>query len=143
MTEPQGRSWVQTIYYPFLYTSVNGRGTALKAELDTPTYACSVGDAVPYVDCAAVLSEDGKEVILFIVNKNLEEDIRCKTCLSGLSCDSVIEWVILSGFAPDDVNTAERAGVRPKRHKGAIVTERVISFTLPKASWNMLRLRLR
>lgn len=142
MTEPQGRAWVQTTYYPFLCTSQNGRGTALKIELDAPTYVCNVGEIVPFIDCAAVLSEKGDELTLFLVNKNLEQDIPCKIALSDFSCESVIEWITLSGYALDAVNTAEHAPVQPTHRQGAIVTAKDIAFTLPKASWNMLRFRI-
>jgi len=142
MTEPQGRAWVQTTYYPFLYTSLYGRGVALKAELETPTYACNVRGDIPFIDCAAVHSKNRDEITLFLVNKNLKQDIPCKVTLSEISCANVIEWVILNGYEPNDVNTAARAPVRPARHQGATVTAQNISFTLPKASWNMLRFRL-
>ena len=34
MTEPGGRAWAQTTYWPFLYGSQFGRGTALQQEVD-------------------------------------------------------------------------------------------------------------
>ena len=36
MTEPNGRAWAQTTYWPFYYGSRFGRGTALRAELCVP-----------------------------------------------------------------------------------------------------------
>ncbi len=142
MTEPEGRAWVQTTYYPFLYTSQNGRGTALRLELSAPSYECGE-ETVPYIDCSAVLSEQGDELTLFLVNKNLDREIQCDTCLSDFSCESVIEWITLNGYAHDAVNTADHAPVRPARREGAIVTNQDISLILPKASWNMIRLRLK
>ncbi len=139
MTEPQGRAWVQTTYYPFLHTSQAGRGTALKVRLDAPSYHCSAGE-VPYIDCAAVLCEQGEEIVLFMVNKNLEHDIHCKVLLPD-PCASVIEWVSLSG-ALEAVNTADHAPVRPIRRQDAAVTEGKASFALSKASWNMIRFRI-
>ena len=110
--------------------------------MDAPTYACGAGENVPFIDCAAVLSGHGDEVTLFLVNKNLEKDIFCKVALSDFSCESVIEWITLGGYAPDVVNTAEYAPVQPTQCQGATVTLHDVSFTLPKASWNMLRLRI-
>ena len=65
MTEPQGRAWAQTTYFPFLYTSQRGRGTALKAKLEVPAYSCKAGENIPFVDCAAVLSGDRNEIAVF------------------------------------------------------------------------------
>jgi hypothetical protein len=59
MTQNDGPAWAQTIYYPFLYTSRYGRGTALRGRLTCETYRAErIGD-VPYVDSVAVLGEAG------------------------------------------------------------------------------------
>lgn len=142
MTEPNGRAWVQTTYYPFLYTSQHGRGAALNAELEAPVYSCSAGPDIPYLDCAAVLNEEKYEISLFIVNKHLEREIECQIALSGLPVDSVTECVTLSGYALDTVNTAEYAPVKPEKLEGVFKTENNISVEIPKASWNMIRLHI-
>lgn len=143
MTEPQGRAWAQTTYYPFMYTSIYGRGTALKADLKAPAYNCNAVKDVPFIDCAAVYSKNRDEITLFLVNKNLEENIPCKLTLSEVSCSDIIEWVTLKGYKPDDVNTAAHAPVKPVVHHEEVnITAKNISFTLPKASWNMLRFHL-
>jgi alpha-L-arabinofuranosidase len=142
MTKPRGPAWVQTTYYPFMYTSLYGRGIALKAELETPTYTCNIRGDIPFIDCAAVLSKDGDELTLFLVNKNIEQDISCKVNLPETSGTNIIEWITLSGYKLDDVNTAAHAPVKPVRHQGATVSAKDVFFTLPGASWNMLRFRL-
>lgn len=142
MTEPGGHAWVQTTYYPFLYTSQHGRGTALKVELESSTYSCKAGSDIPCIDCAAVLSNSGNELVLFIINKHLTQNIECRIVLSNLPASNLIEWVALSGYAPETVNTADNAPVRPVHLEGAEVSSEQISFTLPKTSWNMLRFNL-
>jgi alpha-N-arabinofuranosidase len=117
-----------------------GRGTALKAQLDTPSYACSAGDDIPYVDCAAVLNE--RELTLFIVNKHLERDIECRIRFSDMSAAGVRESIILSGYALETKNNAESEMVRPVHLKCLSVNSNGISFTLSKASWNMLLFEL-
>ncbi len=142
MTEPGGRAWVQTTYYPFLYTSQYGRGKAIKVDLESPVYACCKDDDIPYIDCTAVLSEKVDEVTLFIVNKNLEEDISCNVSLAQFSFEGVIEWVTLSGYDLSCVNTAENKLVQPTQCNSFTIANQTISLTLQKASWNMLRLKL-
>jgi alpha-N-arabinofuranosidase len=143
MTEPQGRAWAQTTYYPFLYTSQRGRGAALRAQLDVPAYSCRAGEDIPFIDCAAVLSEGRNEIALFLINKNLENDISCQLSLSGTSHANAIEWISLYGYSPDTVNTADHAPVQPVQCGNIVCTEKTASFTLPKASWNMVRLELK
>jgi alpha-N-arabinofuranosidase len=139
MTEPGGRAWVQTTYYPFLYTSQYGRGSALKAELESPAYSCSAGSDVPYIDCAATLSGEGNALTLFIVNKSLEQDIECHVALTGLSVANITECITLSGYAPDTVNRADYAPVKPQRLDNVSIAAGNITVRLPKASWNMIR----
>jgi alpha-N-arabinofuranosidase len=142
MTEPQGRAWAQTIYYPFLYTSQRGRGTALKVELDAPSYNCRAGEGIPFIDCAAVLSREENEIAVFMVNKNLNDDIPCQLSLSGFSCKGAPGWTSLSGYGHDAVNTADDAPVKPAALEGIRLSGNTLTFTLPKASWNMVRLPL-
>ena len=73
MTETGGPAWKQTIYYPYYYASLYGRGDALNVAVDVPTYDARVADDVPYLDVAAVQSPDGKTVAFFIVNRHPDE----------------------------------------------------------------------
>lgn len=144
MTEPGGRAWVQTTYYPFLFTSQRGRGTALRPNTESPVYSCRCGNAIPYVDCAAVLSGSGKEITVFMVNKNTKQDISCQISLSGFLCAGITEWISLAGYPSCAANTADQAPVQPSRRKDIIHnTKGSISLTLPKASWNMVCLQIK
>ncbi len=138
LTEPQGRAWAQTIYYPFLYTSQYGRGSALKANVDVPKYICSAGENIPYVDCAAVISNDKKSLSLFIVNKHLDQDMDCNISLPDMFADVSTEWIALSGCSPDAINTANSSPVLPKRLYSVSVSPQGFKLCLPKASWNLI-----
>lgn len=140
MTEPQGRAWLQTTYYPFLYTSKYGRGTALKTDISAPLYNCASGNDISFLDCAAVLNKTGNELSLFIINKNLKDDIPCKLQFSGFTCQHIIEWTALDGYSPNTVNTAESTPVKPQLKSGTVVTTNEVELVLPKFSWNMLRI---
>ena len=135
MTEPDGRAWAQTTYWPFFYGSRFGRGTALRAEPDVPSYACGVSEAVPYLSCAAVLSEDGRTITLFAVNKNPGEPILLT--LSGFS-GTPVQHVVLTAPSFDTVNTADAQPVAPQEQP--VPSEGPLE--LAPASWNMLRFRL-
>ncbi len=141
MTEPNGRAWVQTIYYPFLYASRYGRGYSLNVSIDSPTYACSIGDAIPLVDVAATRSKDQNEIVLFLVNRDIENDQYCQIILSNPDLFSVLQYVSLCGFTVDSVNTASQSTVYPKQNNNYSCSDRMIILTLPKFSWNMVRIK--
>lgn len=131
MTAPGGKSWTQTIYWPFLYTSRYGRGTAKKVEIDCPTYSCALRSGVKVLSCAAV--EDGEYVTLFAVNRDLQNAITLD--LSGFP-GQLLQHVTLTAPSIDSVNTAADQPVLPRE----LAPE--ASPTLPAASWNMLRFKV-
>jgi alpha-N-arabinofuranosidase len=141
MTRPGGECWLQTTYYPFLYTSLHGRGTALRTEVECPTYACTISDHIPIVDCAAVLSHDENELNLFLINKDLENAIDCRVILMGCQTSSAGEHVVLA--APlDSVNIAESSPVLPQSVSDITVHNDGVTFRLEAASWNLIRIPL-
>ena len=140
MTESTGESWLQTIYYPFLYTSRYGRGKALEIGLKCENYSCSTGDNIPYLDCAAVLSGDENELTVFIVNKNTEAPIDC-SINTGAATGNPIEHVFLA--APlDTVNTRDDSPVKPQIIKDLSAGQQELIVRLEAGSWNMLRFSL-
>ena len=83
MTVTGGGVWKQTIFYPFKYTSVNGRGTALSADIQCDTFSAGKTENAPIVDAVAVLSEDEKEISVFAVNRKLGEDAEIDLSFEG------------------------------------------------------------
>ncbi len=142
MTEPNGKAWIQTIYCPFLYASRFGRGSSLRIAMESPTYACAVSDAIPLVDASAVLSTDQSEVVLFLINRCLDLQQNCLITLTNVTGASVAEWVSLNGFSPNCVNTADAVPVQPETLTEYTLRKGVLELTLPKFSWNMVRIRL-
>ena len=142
MTEPNGKAWIQTIYFPFLYASRFGRGSSLRIAMESPTYACAVGDAIPLVDASAVLSADRTEVVLFLINRSLDQKLDCRITIANASNASVVEWVSLKGFSPESVNTADATPVQPETLTEYTLRGSVLELALPKFSWNMVRIRM-
>ena len=142
MTEPNGKAWVQTIYYPFLYASRYGRGSSLHFSIESPTYDCAVGDAIPFVDVSATLSADQSEVVLFLINRSLDQPQDCRITLTNAASASVAEWVSLKGFSPGSVNTADATPVQPETLTEYTLSCGVLELALPEFSWNMVRIRL-
>ena len=136
MTEPGGAAWAQTIYYPFALASQNGRGTALKAEVECESYTCTISESVPYVDVSAVLSDDEKTITVFAVNRNLENVVDCKVCLPTNA--RIVKHTAMAGYALQEVNSELHTAVFPQE----LPIPDGQHITLPAASWNMIQYSL-
>ena len=133
--------WRQTIYYPYWLTTKYGRGTVLQTQVDVPTYKNKKYGDVPYVDCVAVHHEEAEELVLFAVNKNLEEDIQLNMDLRQFAEYEIIEHVVLQDEELYAVNTEENPDrIKPTAcHAGAVCGGK-LTATLQHKSWNMIRL---
>ena len=113
MTETGGRMWLQTIYYPFLFASQFGRGTSLRTACSCDTYRTKRFDAVPAVDTSAVLSEDGKTLAIFAVNRSDTEPAELSIRADGFAGITVKRHIALENDDLKAVNTAEHEAVSP------------------------------
>lgn len=71
LTENEGRTLKQTIFYPFAEAAARMRGTALKVYTDAPSVHCNAYGEYPAIACAAAVN--GEKGTLFAVNLS-EED---------------------------------------------------------------------
>lgn len=136
MTETGGRCWAQTIFYPFMYTSRYGRGTAVKTFCICDSYAAGDKKNIPYVDTAAVLSEDEKELTIFAVNRSLDNE--CELSLEMLGGDAyhAYQHIAMEGDDLKAINTADEPDkVVP------IVKELAEKIVLAPHSWNMINFK--
>lgn len=133
MTETGGRIWAQTIFYPFMYTSRHGRGTALDASCECGTYSAGGKENIPYIDSAAVISEDGGELAVFVVNRSLDESCTVDFSLSGYENYRPAKHIAMEGGDLKAVNTADKPN-------NVMPAEKEISegITLSPHSWNMI-----
>ena len=132
MTVTGGGVWKQTIFYPFMYTSVNGRGSALETEVVSDTFTEGKAEKVANVDAVAVLSEDEKTLSLFAVNRKLGEDAELD--LSGFEGFKLESHVSMEGDDLKAGNSMETPdNVTPVTHEVGD------SITLKGGSWNFLK----
>ena len=136
MTENGGKAWAQTTYYPFLHASKFGRGTALRLQLDCPTYQAGRYGETPFVAASAVLSPQEETVTLFVVNRSLTED--AEVSIDGLAGYEISEHIVMKSDDLDATNTALAPNrVRPTAAK--IAPDHKVF--VEKASWNVIRLK--
>ncbi len=144
MTETGGPAWRQTTYWPFLFASLYGRGTALRLAVDCPSYDCEAADGVPYLDVAGVLDEQERHLALFAVNRHPTEALATAVSLEGFG--GALRVVDHQAMTHDDLlatNTAEHPDrVTPRPGSTATVEEGTLRASLPPLSWQMIRLAL-
>jgi alpha-N-arabinofuranosidase len=145
MTDPMGAAWRQTIYYPYYFASVFGRGTALNMAVSCPGYDADVADNVPYLDISGVHDEEGGTVTFFAVNRHATEVLDLSLSLQGFGGTArVVDHQIIANPDLRAVNTAVNPmNVAPKAGSGAKVEDGAVKLGLPPFSYQMIRVSLR
>ena len=140
MTSDTG-AWRQTTYYPYWLTGKYGRGIVLQTQVDCPTYDTKKFGKVPCVDSVAVYNDEADELVIFAVNKDLDEDVELTMALRQFADWSVKEHILLTHEDLFAVNTeADPHQVKPVLCENSRVEEGVLKSVLQKKSWNMIRL---
>ena len=139
MTRTGGGAWRQTIYWPFYYASLYGRGTALEVSSGREGYENPTYGEVPWLDASAVLSSDESELRLFLVNRHPAESLVLDARLTGFEDWAVVETVTLHQDDVKAVNTeADPDRVAPRvSHQRRTLAE----VALGPLSWTLVRLR--
>lgn len=144
MTTNGGSSWRQTIFYPYMHTSVFGRGTVLNPIISSPVYDSKEFCDVPYLESVAVLSENKDELTIFAVNRDLENSLILECDARNFDKFKVVEHIILENDNIKAVNTELHPNtVTPHNRGNAAISDGHITATLPKFSWNVIRLAAR
>ena len=141
MTRNGGGCWAQTIYYPFMHMSKYGRGTALRAIIDSPKYDCKEFQDVPIIDAMATLSDEG-EVSVFAVNRDLSEDCVLDLDLRSFGRLEMTEHIVMHHDDVRSVNTEEKPdNVIPSSVPVDRTDNGKVQVKLQALSWNVLRFK--
>lgn len=145
MTDPMGAAWRQTIYYPYYFASIFGRGTALNMAVHCPGYDADVADNVPYLDISGVHDEEGGTITFFAVNRHATEVLDLSLSLQGFGgAARVVDHQIITHPDLRAVNTGVNPmNVAPKAGSGAKVEDGAVKVGLPPFSYQMIRVSLR
>jgi alpha-L-arabinofuranosidase len=137
-----GPAWRQAIFHPFKHAATWGHGTVLRVEPASPTYEVEGRGPVPLLDAVATVDPEGGDVTLFAVNRGLDEALRLDADVRALGGAFEVEHVVLTGDDPHAVNTPDQPDrVHPTPAGGAEVRDGRLTATLPRLSWNVIRLR--
>ena len=147
MTVKGGKTWRQTIFYPFKQASLYGRGTVLRCPVSTEKYDSKDFCDVPYLEAVAVHNEN--EITIFAVNRNLNEIINLEAEIAGFGELSIIEHSVLCHKDLNITNSPAEEKVKPINYigqsggklEGNSGSKKLVT-SLPPASWNMIRLKI-
>jgi alpha-N-arabinofuranosidase len=144
MTVPGGGAWRQSTYWPLMHASVYGRGTALRAVVDAPLYDAKSRERVPVIKQQAVLSEDGSELTLFVINREPSGE-QCELTLDLRSFGklSPLSHTVIANPDMNAVNSLENPNnVAPSDVKLGQPDGGKLNITLAGRSWNVIRFKL-
>ncbi|MGX5841458.1 alpha-L-arabinofuranosidase C-terminal domain-containing protein, partial [Mesorhizobium sp. ArgA1] len=143
MTVPNGPAWRQTIFYPYLFASIYGRGNALDLKVESPTYKSSVAGDVSCVDITGVHNTQTGHVTFFAVNRHSSEAIDTLIDLTGFGQAGIVDHQVMTHADLKAVNSAGNPGnVGPRKGEGASMAGGTLSLSLPAYSYQMIRLML-
>lgn len=144
MAGSAGEAMRQTIFYPYMHAARYGRGTALQTAVECPVYDSRDYTDVPLLESVAVHNEEDDTITIFAVNRGQQEALQLTSELRGFTGLRVIEHIILEHQQLRARNSMENPGhVVPHNNGNASCRDGVMTATLPKLSWNVIRLSLR
>ena len=140
MTSDTG-CWRQTTYYPYWLTGKYGQGIVLQTQVQSPVYANKKYGEVPCVDCVTVWNDDKEELVVFAVNKDLNEDIGLSVDLRQFADYRIVEHVLLHDEDLYAVNTEQAPErIKPVTCDLSLLEDGKLKTVLKHKSWNMIRL---
>jgi alpha-N-arabinofuranosidase len=141
MTVPGGPAWRQTTFYPFLHASRFGQGRVLDVQVSSPAYANPTFDAVPVLEAVATIDELAETLTIFAVNRSQDASLPLEGDLRALQGYRMVEHLVLEHADPKATNSAGSPGtVAPHATGDASMDGRALTATLPRLSWNVIRL---
>ena len=142
MTEKGGSAWRQTIYYPYQFASLYGRGTALDLSVDCPGYESKYADNVSYLDISGVHNDDGM-VTFFAVNRHGSETLDAEIAIEGFAGAGIADHQVIRHDDLRAVNTAKNPdNVRPEKGTGAALKNGKLTLSLAPYSYHMVRIKV-
>ncbi|MBE5767898.1 MAG: alpha-N-arabinofuranosidase [Clostridiales bacterium] len=138
MTQPGGKVWAQTIFYPYMYGSMRGRGSAMRAIVKCGSYEKSYAKEIPYLETSVIHNEEKRELVVFAVNRSMEEDMEVDLWFENFGDCVASEHIQLYCDDMLAVNTEEEEKVAPITVDVENTSGTKHTVTLKKHSWNMV-----
>ena len=129
------RQRLQTIFYPFMYASLYGNGKTLRTITESETYVTSDKVTAPYIASSVIYNPERDEVLVYAVNRSLNEDMELELELQGFENYKLVEHTELYSDDLKAINDKDVERVAPT----SVEIKEDSDVILKKHSWNMLR----
>jgi len=141
MTEPGGRAWRQTTFYPFALTTQLAGTTVLESAVDVPSHTTAKHGEAPLVN--AVATWDGERTVtVFATNRDPQAAHDISVDVSALGFPEDVSVTVLTDADPLAVNTADAPDRVVPTSGSAVVADGVVTVTLPAVSWSAVQVAL-
>lgn len=140
-TESDGRLWLQSTYYPFMFASRYGRGICMRAVVESEKYSLDGIGNIDYIKTSVIHNPAEKEIVVFAVNRHLEENMELDMIFEDFGDCTVTEHVELYHEDLKCKNSAAAENIRPAQVEIPAQAGKNQQVLLKKHSWNMIRLR--
>lgn len=107
MTEKNGKLWLQTIFYPFMYACKHGRGSALDINIEADSYSTAKRKDIPFVDASCVINDEESELYVFAVNRSLNDSVQIDFEFLNSTDFKLTEHMVLNSSDIKDSNTKD------------------------------------
>lgn len=141
MTKTGGGVFEQTIFYPFMHLSNYGKGVALLPLIDCPKYDCKEFTDVPYLESIATYDEENEEMVIFCVNKSLDENALLSVNMLDFEGYKPVEFISMDGYNKKDENSLKEIKVKPHENELPVIDNSVMEVDMKPLSWNVIRLK--
>jgi alpha-N-arabinofuranosidase len=142
MTQPGGKAWRQTIFFPFADVANLARGVAVRQVVSSERFSSKTLGDLDYVLSSVCHDATTKRICVFVLSRQLTEAIDLTVDLRGVDGALHMESDrLLAGFDLKAVNSAEREAVRRSRNPSGTVDGCTLTVNLPPASWSVFVLR--
>lgn len=131
MTEKNGEVWLQPNYYPFSHVANYGKGMVLDSRTE--------GNDQRNIDHVVVYNQEADEIVVFAINRDLQEENTINLDVQGLKCKRVIEHAVMESADIKAVNSVKHDTVQPHDSGRTVLSEKEVLITLTPLSWNMIR----
>ncbi len=140
MTSDTG-AWRQTIFYPYMHAATLGQGIVLNTIVKSPVYEAKQYGEAPYLDCVVIENPEKEELVVFAVNKDLEEAMEVSLDLRQYADYRIQEHLVMHNDDLKAINTEENPNnVVPKSGGNSKIDGGFLQAVFERTSWNVIRL---
>ena len=144
MTEPGGKAWRQTTFFPFSVTSRLAEGVVVRPVIACGSYETEVYGTAELIDSVATFDEESGRSAVFLVNRSRSEPLTVTVDVRSFGAARLTEAVSLHDddvYAKNTLQCPDRVGL--KRTESVLLEEGILTVTLPPVSWTALALSQR